>query len=338
LELQVKERTLQIENINKELAMQVQQVRHQNNLLEQNNVQIAEKNSEISAQNEELVAQHDQIIEQREDLERSEAKLKEVNENLEELVSKRTQKLEETINVLDKTVAELDRFVYSASHDLSAPLKSVLGLINLARNEKDPAMFRTYYDYMEKSISNLDQVILSLVNFARNSHQDITLTKIHLYEFINEIFQEFAFWPEAALIQFENRVDKSYIVETDKERLKVILHNIIGNGIKYSDSDKPQSYLRIEAETEGMYDIIKITDNGIGIKKELQARIFEMYFRASDQSKGSGLGLFIVKEIATKLNASIIAQSTYGAGSSFTIRLKRHSRVTSSKTEIKFLG
>jgi signal transduction histidine kinase/ligand-binding sensor domain-containing protein len=325
LELQVKERTLQIENINNELALQVQQVRHQNNLLEQNNVLIAENNSEISAQNEELVAQHDQIIEQREELERSQAKLKEVNENLEELVSKRTQKLEETITVLDKTVAELDRFVYSASHDLSAPLKSVLGLINLARNEKDPAMFNTYYDYMEKSISNLDQVILSLVNFARNSHKDITLTEIHLYEFINEIFQEFAFWPEAANLKFENLVDENYIVETDKERLKVILHNIIGNGIKYSDSDKPQSYLRIEAEKEGMYDVIKITDNGIGIKKELQDRVFEMYFRASDQSKGSGLGLFIVKEIATKLNASICAQSTYGAGSSFTIRLKRNS-------------
>ena len=316
LELQVTERTLQIENINKELAMQVQQVRFQN-------IHIAEKNSEISAQNEELVAQNDQIIEQREKLERSEVKLKEVNENLEELVSKRTQKLEETIAVLDKTVAELDRFVYSASHDLSAPLKSVLGLINLARNEKDPTMFNIYYDYMEKSISNLDQVILSLVNFARNSHQDITLTEVHLYKFTNEIFQEFAFWPEAALIQFENLVDKNYIVQTDKERLKVILHNIIGNGIKYSDSAKPQSYLRIEAEKEGIYDLIKITDNGIGIKKEFQDRIFEMYFRASDQSKGSGLGLFIVKEIAAKLNASIIAQSVYRKGSSFTIRLKR---------------
>jgi signal transduction histidine kinase/ligand-binding sensor domain-containing protein len=320
LELQVKERTLQIENINRELATQIQQVRLQN-------IHIEEKNSEISAQNEELVAQHDQIIEQREELEHSQAKLKEVNENLEELVSKRTQKLEETITVLDKTVAELDRFVYSASHDLSAPLKSVLGLINLVRNEKDPALFNTYYDYMERSISNLDKVILSLVNFARNSHQDVTRIEIHLYAFINEIFQEFAFWPEAALIKFENLVDKNYIIETDKERLKVILHNLIGNGMKYSDADKPQSFLRIEAEKDDMYDTIKITDNGIGIKEEFHDKIFDMYFRGSVQSKGSGLGLFIVKEIAVKINASIIAQSTYGEGSSFTIRLKRRSSI-----------
>jgi signal transduction histidine kinase/ligand-binding sensor domain-containing protein len=315
LELQVKERTLEIENINKELAAQIQQVRLQN-------LHIAEKNSEISAQNEELISQHDQIIEQREELERSQAKLKEVNENLEELVNKRTQKLKETITVLDKTVAELDRFVYSASHDLSAPLKSVLGLINLVRNEKDPALFNTYYDYMEKSISNLDQVILSLVNFARNSHQDIVITTIHLYQFVNEIFQEFAFWPEAARIQFQNLIDKTFTIETDKDRLKVILHNIIANGIKYSDSDKPQPYLRIEAYKDGSYDVIQITDNGIGIKKEYQDKIFDMYFRASDQSKGSGLGLFIVKEIAAKINASITAKSVHLEGSSFTIRLK----------------
>lgn len=305
--------------------MQVQQVRIQNNLLEQNNLHIAEKNNEISAQNEELIAQHDQIIEQREKLEQSESKLKEVNENLEELVSRRTKKLEETITVLDKTVAELDRFVYSASHDLSAPLKSVLGLISLARKENDPALLAKYYDYAEKSISNLDQVIKSLVDFARNTHQDITVTKIYLHEFVNEIFQEFAYWPEAAFIQFENMIDKNYIIQTDKDRLKVIIHNILGNGIKYSDSAKPQSYLKVEAEKKGMYDTIKITDNGVGIKKEFQDKIFEMYFRASTQSKGSGLGLFIVKEIAAKLNASISAQSVYGEGSSFTIRLKTNS-------------
>jgi ligand-binding sensor domain-containing protein/signal transduction histidine kinase len=318
LEQQVKERTVQVENINKELAAQIQQVRLQN-------VHIAEKNSEISAQNEELVAQHDQILEQQEELERSQAKLKEVNETLEELVSKRTQKLEETISVLDKTVAELDRFVYSASHDLSAPLKSVLGLINLARKEKDPSFVNRYYDHMENSIANLDQVIRSLVNFARNSHQDITLKEVSLHEFVNAIFQEFAFWPEASRIQFENLIDKNYIVVTDKDRLKVIIHNIIGNGIKYSDSAKACSFLRVEAEQEGQYDTIKITDNGIGIKEEFQDKIFEMYFRASDQSRGSGLGLFIVKEIAAKINASISAQSKHGEGSSFTIRLMRKS-------------
>jgi signal transduction histidine kinase/ligand-binding sensor domain-containing protein len=304
LELQVRQRTLQLEQTNKD---------------------IADKNSEISAQNEELVAQHDQIMQQREELARSGARLKEVNENLEELVSKRTQRLKETITELDKTVAELDRFVYSASHDLSAPLKSVLGLIHLARNEKDPTLFNLYHDYMEKSIHNLDQVILSLVNFARNSHQEIVLSEIHLHEFIDGIIHDLAFWPEAADIDFENRVDKDYVVTTDKDRLKVIVHNIIGNGIKYSDPNKPKSYLRIEARKEGQCDIIKITDNGIGIEKEFQDRIFEMYFRASDKSKGSGLGLFIVKEIVTKLNGEIVFQSTPGMGSSFIIRLNQGS-------------
>ena len=322
LEQQVKERTIEVEEVNMELAMQVQQIRFQNSLLERNNIQIAEKNYEISAQNEELIAQHDQIIEQREELERSEARLREVNENLEELVSKRTQTLEETIKELDKTVAELDRFVYSASHDLSAPLKSVLGLISLARKEREAGRLTQYYDYMEKSISNLDRVIKSLVDFARNSNQEITLTDIPLSEFADDIFHEFAFWPEVASIQFENFINENHIVRTDKERLRVMIHNIIGNGIKYADKSKTLSFLRIESEQEREFDIIRITDNGVGIKKELQGRIFEMYYRASEQSKGSGLGLFIVKEIAIKLNALVTVQSEYGTGSTFTIRLR----------------
>lgn len=327
LEQQVKERTLEIEEINMELAMQVQQVRFQNSLLERNNIQIAEKNYEISAQNEELISQHDQIIEQREELERSEARLREVNENLEELVSKRTETLEETIKELDKTVAELDRFVYSASHDLSAPLKSVLGLINIARKERDAGRLNQYYDYMEKSISNLDRVIKSLVDFARNSNQEITLTEVNLQLLADDIFHDFAFWPEISSIQFENFIDENHIVRTDRERLKVMIHNIIGNGIKYADSSKPASFLRIESEQEPGFDVIRITDNGVGIRKEFQSRIFDMYYRASEQSKGSGLGLFIVKEIAIKLNASVTVQSEYGIGSSFTIRLKKNGDV-----------
>jgi signal transduction histidine kinase/ligand-binding sensor domain-containing protein len=323
LELQVKERTTEVQKVNLELASQLEKISYQNKLLEESHEHIAEKNSEIQAQNEELIAQHDQITEQREKLEHSQRQLREINENLEHLVRERTRTLEETISKLDKTVAELDRFVYSASHDLSAPLKSVVGLVNIARREKDHTVLQQYYDYIERSITKLDKVIKSLVEFARNSHQPVSVEQFDLRELVMEIIQEFSFWPEAQSVQCACLIEPEFIIITDRPRLNVALHNIIGNSLKYSDKHKEQSFIRIAASRDEGDCVITIEDNGIGIKAEHHSRVFDMYYRASDISKGSGLGLFIVKEIALKLNATLDMQSEFGVGTTFTLRIRQ---------------
>jgi signal transduction histidine kinase len=101
--------------------------------------------------------------------------------------------------------------------------------------------------------------------------------------------------------------------------LKVVLHNLIGNGIKYADFNKPGSFIQIEGEASGKLFILKISDNGIGIESGKQSKIFDMYYRGTDKSKGSGLGLFIVKEILMKLGGSIELTSTLGEGTTFIV-------------------
>jgi signal transduction histidine kinase len=320
LKKKVKQRTIQLKQKNQELTERIEEIRHQNSILHQQQRQIVEKNNEIQAQNEELTAQNDQIMLQRENLRIAEQKLKEVNEQLEALVEQRTKKLEETIQQLDKTVTELDRFVYSASHDLSAPLKSVLGLVQIARMEKETERVGEYYNHIEFSVQKLDRVIKSMVEFSRNYHLDVTTAHFNFHDLVNEVLRELAFWPEAQKITFKNLTAKDSIINSDAQRMKVVLHNLISNSVKYADFSKNDSYIHIDFRQNGSGKAIVISDNGMGIETERQPRIFEMYYRATDRSHGSGLGLFIVKEIILKLGGTIDVKSTYGTGSTFTIR------------------
>lgn len=322
LEKQVADRTQQLNRKNSELGERIEEIRLQNEVLHEQKLEIAEMNKEIQAQNEELVAQNDHISAQRERLEETRNKLREVNERLEMLVEQRTEKLQETVAELDKTVAELDRFVYSASHDLSAPLKSVLGLVQIAKIESDPKMLPRYFEYIEASIRKLDRVIKSLVEFSRNTHQEVRVSKFNLHNQVEEVLNDLAYWPEAQRITFENKVHKSQELATDQDRIKVILHNLVSNGIKYADLSKPRSYIRVEAEQSNSHIRIIVSDNGIGIDHEQQNKIFEMYYRASENSDGSGLGLFIVKEIMNKLDSNIGVSSEKGKGTAFTLNIK----------------
>ena len=284
------------------------------------NLELHDKNSEIQAQNEELFAQNEQISMQREQLEKAQVKLSKANENLEEIVKARTAKLETTINQLDKTVTELDRFVYSASHDLSAPLKSLKGLIEILKTEREPELIHDCITHMIKSVESLEEVIKNLVDYSKNAHMEVEKSPVNCKEIIDKVINELKYWPEAEKIHYENLV-KSEIIHTDLNRLKIILHNLIGNAIKYADLDKDKSYVKLECNTENNHWELKVSDNGIGIAKDHLRKIFDMYYRASEKSTGSGLGLFIVKESVNKLNGKIKVDSVVEEGSTFTIKL-----------------
>ncbi len=272
------------------------------------------QSNEILAQNEELQAQNDQILKQREELEAARDQLAEMNTHLEELVKNRTKKLEKTIN-------ELDRFVYSASHDLSAPLKSVLGLLNIAKIDKDESRVKEYLQYIEDSILKLEEVIRSLIAYSRNTRLDVQIQKFNLYNLVDEVIAELAFLPDTKKIKFLKQIEKDCIILSDRQRLKIVLHNLINNSIKYADHEKPESYVKVACHHNDKKHVIRVEDNGIGIDEELQPKIFTMFFRATEKSDGSGLGLFIVKETLAALKGKIKVFSVPGEETTFQISL-----------------
>jgi len=223
--------------------------------------------------------------------------------------------------LLAKTNRELDRFVYSASHDLRAPLTSLLGLIEITTKTDDPEEIRLCHAMMKDRIHNLDSFIKEIIDFSRNARQEIRNERIALLPLIKEIIEDYKFSPGTGQVAVRLDVNPEFEITTDLPRLKVVLNNLIGNAFKYYDNDKKFQEVSIHAQHEQSNIRIDIKDNGVGIASEHHTKIFDMFFRASERSQGSGLGLYIVKETLARLRGTIHMQSTEGEGTRFTVLL-----------------
>jgi len=221
---------------------------------------------------------------------------------------------------LQKANAELDRFVYSASHDLRAPLSSLLGLIEVAK--LDHAGADRYLDMMKNKIHDLEDFIKEIISYSRNARMDVRKQPVNLRKTVEDVTEALTFSAGNPDICIENMVADDMILHTDGLRLKIVLSNLIDNSLKYRDSKKEKPFIRIEAMNKDGVKVIMVKDNGVGIDQIYLDKIFNMFFRASEQSKGSGLGLYIVKETLNKINGSIKVESSLGTGTTFMVSIQ----------------
>jgi signal transduction histidine kinase len=225
--------------------------------------------------------------------------------------------------LLTKANAELDRFVYSTSHDLRAPLASVLGLINIADRSNDPSEVKRYMGMMRERVHSLDKFIRDITDYSRNNRQVVTNENIRLASLAEEIWDSLKYAEDATNIGFHLEIPDSVEVRGDRSRIKIILGNLLSNAIRYHDDAKPEKYIKLKYEVNGKGYYVKVEDNGLGISSEYHEKIFSMFFRANEKSKGTGLGLYIVQETLTKLSGTVQLDSQPGKGSIFTIKLPK---------------
>jgi two-component system, sensor histidine kinase and response regulator len=219
---------------------------------------------------------------------------------------------------LQKAYNELDRFAYSASHDLRAPLTSILGIINLAKMEgkKDK-----YLDMIEKSVHKLDVFTKNIINYYRNAKQTEQITEINFQQVLKETLDHIHLFSDTSRIKITTEVNQTDHFSSDDTRLRIILNNLITNAIKYQDKDKDIQEISVVIRVENGFAMMEIKDNGIGIDPEHISNIFKMFYRATSENYGSGLGLYIVKEIVHKLGGEIHVSSEKGKGSVFTVTI-----------------
>ncbi|HEY9048940.1 MAG TPA: HAMP domain-containing sensor histidine kinase [Ohtaekwangia sp.] len=235
-------------------------------------------------------------------------------------IQKKSQLLENRNTELQKLNEELDRFIYSSAHDLKSPLASMAGLVHLAKREMNVTEHNHYFERMQLSIEKMEGFIRDITDYAKNKRQQIKPEKINLQAVINDIFQSFQFIPQAERITKTIHIGSGEFY-TDKTRLEIILKNLISNAIRYADLEKENSSLLVEAIHHRNVTIIKIEDNGIGIADEHIYKIFDMFYRASDNAKGSGIGLFLVRESVKMLRGTIAVESELKKGTTFILTL-----------------
>jgi signal transduction histidine kinase len=217
---------------------------------------------------------------------------------------------------------ELDKFVYSASHDLRSPISSLKGLIEIVKLEDDLDQIRDYLDLMHQSLDKQDQFIREIIDYSRNKRKKITVASVSLNKVIDEIIAQHLYikGTNEIAIKKELSVDEVF---SDGLRLKIILNNLLSNAIKYTDESKEKKYISIKTYAKGEFYKIEIEDNGIGINNEYHVKIFEMFFVTNNNKKGSGLGLYLVKEAVENLNGNITVDSKMNIGSKFTVTIPK---------------
>ncbi len=233
-----------------------------------------------------------------------------------------TSKVSEELRLNNKTLAktnnELDKFIYSASHDLRAPLASILGLVNLAKLEP----LEKQVDYIEKiraRVNALDLFIKDIIHFSKNSNTDIKYETIDLQKLINKSLKRTKYLPHAAKIKVLLHIATPKI-ESDTFRLSSILTTLISNAIKYHNMEQEQPMIWVDVRNSNPVEFT-IRDNGNGINKQIMPHIFDMFYRGDERSNGPGLGLYIAKEMLNSLHGRINVSSEEGQGATFTFYL-----------------
>lgn len=229
--------------------------------------------------------------------------------------------LKEQNRELTRINEELDRFVYSASHDLRAPLMSVKGLLNMIKVDPDKRNAEHYLDLIETSVNKLDNFILDIINYSRNSRMEVIPKRIDFSALVQESIEGLKYMEGANEVRSETVLNVSSPFYSDYSRLLIVFNNLISNAVRYRAKWKVDSFLNIHITTSPENAVVVFSDNGVGIAEEYKDNVFKMFFRANADSKGSGLGLYIVKGVLEKLEGSIDVESKVGVGTSFRIQI-----------------
>ena len=207
---------------------------------------------------------------------------------------------------------ELEEFAYRTSHDLRAPIKSTVGLLDVIenainKNKTDQAI--QGITHAKKSLDKLDLLVEDILSLTKAKNKKETIEPINLEQIINSTRKKMSALEgiEDISISYETQFDGNWFAQ--KNRLTGIVENLLSNAIKYYDKNKDNSYIKITLYTKDNDLVIDFEDNGIGIPKGKVDTLFGMFNRLHPKASfGSGLGLYLVKKSALAMGGDISFQ------------------------------
>jgi signal transduction histidine kinase len=220
--------------------------------------------------------------------------------------------------LLQKKVAELNTFFYKTSHDFKTPIASLQGLLECYSEKDDPAEF---VHYVKLCTEKLNMIVNRVSQISVIQQKKIILEEIVIESVLDEILKELKTENvQFASVKFVYNSDFTTIV-SERFLLKIILKNLLDNSIRFLNSDQANPEIKLHFGLMKNFIVISVKDNGPGIDEISKDKVFDMFYRGSDRSKGPGLGLYIVKSAVEKLGGSIQLQDEIKEGSEFRIIL-----------------
>lgn len=309
---------------NAEIQAQSEKLSRTNDALQTSNRQLAEKNEEIQTQSEELIeanstlSQLNQVLaDNKEELEAQSTELRvshqiiaEMNESLQRKVQERTLELQQAFK-------ELDTFFYRSSHDFRRPLTTFMGLAEVAKITVTEKNALDLFAKVKETAVNLDRMLIKLQSISDVGAEQFVVKPIDIKVILESSIQNYSEAIEATRTKVILKVDNIRSLITYPAFVKIIVDNLLENALQFSKRENAQVLLEVSEKDGGVELLVK--DNGIGIEDEYKDRVFDMFFRGSEYSKGNGLGLYIVKKAVEKLQGMLFIESTYQVGT--TVRI-----------------
>jgi PAS domain S-box-containing protein len=237
--------------------------------------------------------------------------------------------LKVTNNKLKSVNADLDQFVYTASHDLKAPITNLYGLIELLRREakiadiRFPPLAEKALGMMELSFKRFMQTVGDMTDISRLQKQDdLPDDWVDLPALLDEICKDLAPAIEQSQVKIDIKLHDCKKVLFTTINLRSIIYNLLSNAIKYRDPER-ESVVRIHCQKIDAYHLLTFQDNGLGIDMKQHDRMFGLFQRLHSHVEGTGVGLYIVKKMLDNAGGKIEVESEVGVGTTFKVYIKR---------------
>lgn len=232
-----------------------------------------------------------------------------------------TAALEEKNQQLQKAYDELDKFAYSVTHDVRGPILSLQGAIGVAKNAKTNEEKDEILDMMEKATHRMDDFIQSMHNHYSLRRGELLIEEID-FEQLNVRFHElYDVQSKTGNVRLDIETSQEGKFRSDILSIEIVLNNLLSNAFKYQRPEEVSKFVSLKIKLKENIAEFIVEDNGIGIDNEVLPDIFNMFYRASAENPGTGLGLYNVKDALRKLNGEIKVESTKGIGTKFIVSI-----------------
>lgn len=222
---------------------------------------------------------------------------------------------------LQKAYNELEKFAYSVTHDIRGPLLSILGATDVAQYIDDIDEIKEMLRLMEKSVKKLDVFILNIHDYYSLKQGELQIKEINFEDVVKDQAENFKMTTKLKNINFITKVEQNGPFRTDAMSLKIILNNLLSNSFKYQQKDNPDKKVELSIQVKKGIASLQVKDNGIGIQEKYIGDVFKMFFRATAEEVGSGIGLYNVNDAVHKIGGEISVNSVFNEGTTFSITI-----------------
>ena len=216
---------------------------------------------------------------------------------------------EALIQQLSESNAELEEFAYRTSHDLRSPLLSSVKLLSMAEHaiaDEDLAKAGKCMEHTRLSLQKLENLVLDILSLTETKSADEGIENVDVSDVLDEALEKLAYMDGFDRVTLKMDVEVDRLVRVKRNRVALIIENMVSNSVKYQDPEEDEPYIHISAKVVNRHLVFTVEDNGLGIPEDQQEDMFTMFKRFHPKvSYGSGLGLYMMRKSAQVIGGRI---------------------------------